>query len=163
LRTELAGLIAALPERVEGGTDLHRQLGLGSTLSWLLHSIATAQNPLAGLLQVPGRTSIDRLVRSARRKGVPEDLLQRLTQAYDQFETVAHDHGGDRRSFDAMLASLAPVGREKADLKERRSTFRSNSHLWGLQARVSLGCLVVYPGAKAGMIDGAQIAGTVDL
>ena len=106
LRTEMAALIAALPERVEGGADLNRQLALGSTLAWLLHSFATSSNPVAALSQVPGRASMDRLLRAARRKSIAEDQLQRLLQAYDQFEAFAHEEGGSRRSFDAMLATF---------------------------------------------------------
>lgn len=160
LRAELAAVMGALPGPVGGGTDLHRQLGMGNTLSWQLHSFVTATNPAAALGLVPGRTSMTKLVQAAKRKGVADALLDGVTRAYDQFEVFSREHARDRATLNSLLSGLGGNGEASAaDLARRRSAFRDNSHLWGVQAQTCLRCVIWHAGSEPGTQDGTLVSG----
>lgn len=162
LRTAVAAVISALPERVSGGTDLDRQLSLGSTASWHLHSFATALNPLAAIEFLPGRRTIMRMVQAAHSKGLPEEIPERLRAAYDQFEAFMQEHSGDRPTL-ASLVSGVTGNSGTAHLARRRTAFRVESDLWGLQARTHLRCTVFHPGEQPGVNDAVLISGDVEV
>jgi len=164
LRAQLAGVIAALPQPVSGGTDLHRQLGVGSTLCWHLHTFATAEDPVAALSKVPGRPSMERFIRSARKRGVPEAALERFDLAFEQFERFSAEHARDRSTLTALLRGVSNVQDSSgSDLVRRRSAFRDNGHLWGVQARTVLRCVIWNQGQAPGTHDGALLSGHVDV
>jgi hypothetical protein len=161
LRAEVAAVIVALPEKVSGGTDLDRQLKLGSTNSWRLHSFATAANPMAALEYLPGRATILRLAQAARRKGISPELHERLLEAYDRFESFLQEHAGDRSTLTSMVSAATGDG-GAGQIARRRSAFRNNADLWGLQAHTRIYCAIINEGAGPGEQDAVILRGDVD-
>lgn len=165
LRGEMAALLAALPEPVSGGADLKRQLGLANTASWQLYSFATAANPVTAVGQLPGRLAMTKLMHAAKRKGLDAGLIARVGEAFDEFDVFVKEHARDRATLDALASGLSQETGESAagDLRWRRSAFRDNSHIWGLQARTNACCMIYHLGQPASTVDGVIISGYVGL
>jgi hypothetical protein len=70
-------------------------------------------------------------------------------------------HAGDRRSFEAMLASGGHD--ERIETEERKAYYRAGSAIWGVRARVQFLMLALRPSARTeGMLDGVQVSGLID-
>lgn len=146
LRSAVAAVISALPEQVSGGTDLDRQLKLGSTVSWRLYSFANEANPLTALEYLPGRATIGRLAQAVQKKGLPGELAERLREAFDKFEAFTAEYAGDRATLASLVSGVRNDG--PGQIARRRSTFRLNADHWGIRAKTHLSCLIVQPGIE---------------
>ena len=161
LRAGIAALIAALPEKTSGGTDLDRHLKLGSTVSWQLHTFATSANPVAALQFVPGRPTISRLANAARRIGVPDALIERVLQAYSDFEEFTREHAGDRSTLLTLTSGISGDG-DTDQFSWRRAAFRAESKLWGVHARTHVSCMITNRGTTPTAEDSVAIRGYID-
>jgi hypothetical protein len=161
-------LIDALPGRIRRAAHLQQALGVDSALGWQIYRAANSDDPLAAGLHLPGPVAIARIFDAARRLHVPEAIIVEAEQSYAGFTDLIQRHADDQRTFQALLKTVvseSATDEPKANggLKERRTTFRGNSHLWGVQTRVRIVCSVVYPGAVDGSTDCLSVDGMVDL
>lgn len=163
LRAALTGVLAALPRPIRGGTDLQRELGLPSTLSWQLHGFVNSTDPIAVASQIPGRQAMRRALAAAGAKGVSRAALDRAAAAFDAFEACVDRHAGDRASFASMVSSLVAGDTSSVDLEARREAFRATSHIYGLQAGVSVNTYILHPGTTPGWYDFVFLNGSVGL
>jgi hypothetical protein len=163
LRASFLGLIESLPGAVHRAADLERALGVGTTLAWQVHRVATTPNPLAAGADVPGMAATRQVLRAARSKGVPDQCLRSVTQAMETFESLVERHAGDRATFGTMINSLAGRSAEAIDVKMRRQAFRVSSQMWGVQGKTYLRCTLCHPGKTSSMLDIASIRGMRDI
>lgn len=174
VRGAMAGVIAAIPGAgtgaLSGGggeirtaTDLQRILGIRKTLAWQIFRIAYAADPLAEGGKVPGKGAMKRFFDAAAAQGVPPDPIESASAALEAFDELVRTHAGDRASFASLISGVASEGGEQANLQYKRMAFRGNTHLWGVQAKVQLKCVIVHGAAEPGMIDIAIVYGYLGL
>lgn len=113
--------------------DLQALTGLDYTLCWQLATLARSSG-LAGVREVPGPVSVKRLITVSQRLGLTHDVIYRLEQGMEQFHAVASTLAGRRVDFDTMVLSL--LAGNQIDLQLRRSAFRTDSQIWGIQVEL---------------------------
>jgi hypothetical protein len=164
LRSALAQLIAAAPDDIAKGADLHRSFRLDRTLSWKVFKVAHATDPMAAGAHVPSPASMGTLFKAARKRGVPEALIESAARVAEEFEDVVADHAGDRAAFDSMVSALAQDDTcEQMDLVHRRLGFRAQRHILGVQARTHVKLLALQPSQDPEWLDAVLIQGFVGL
>lgn len=159
----LAALVAAVPGPIRRAADLQRVLGVDAKLGWQAFRMATASNPVQNGFDVPAKRSMTRLLQAARKRRVPEAVVQHAADAFDAFEAVIQDHAGDRQSFESMLCGLPQVDPEEIDLHHRRAAFAAQSHFLGVQARTRFVCQLLKPGSDHDAADAVLLGGFISL
>lgn len=148
LRTALRGLIASIPGRqsINSAKELQNALGINYKLAWQVHRVATASRPLEAACHVPGTTTLDGLFdRVAELSGVPPDRVESARGAASEFERLVLTHAGDRATFDSLASGLANDAGERGDHSHRKAAYRANSHIWGIQLRARMSCIMIQP------------------
>jgi hypothetical protein len=163
LRAALSTVVRALPNAPRRAADLQRSLKLDSRLAWAIFRVATCADPLAAGAYVPGRAPMMKALKAAAGTGVPEEAIQRTMTAFARFEGIVERHAGDRGTFDSMIADFTAEGAENLDLANKRAAFRASGHLWGVQMRARVECLVMQRSATPSMLDAVQIRGMIGL
>lgn len=163
LQADMARLVRALPGRISRAADVQRALKVDAKLGWQVYRTATARSPSEAGSNIPQRVSFDRLLRTARARGVPEDIVTELGVAFDRFEAFVLQHAGERDSFESMIASLGSEARESLDLRHKKGAFKANAHLRGAQALTQFKTAIVFPSQKPDHNDLVVLRGMVDL
>ena len=164
LRTALAAIVDALPERVSRPAELQRALSIDFKLSCKILKVISAQGPLAAGPHVPGPGGLRTFFSAAAKAGVPNQLVKAATVASGEFDRLVASHAGDRTAFDSMISSLGETGdARQITMQHRRAAFRAQSHILGLQTRVQLKCVVVQPALDPSMLDLVRISGLLSL
>jgi hypothetical protein len=115
---------------------------------------------------MPSPVSMRKLFNAAAKRRVPDSIIEQASIAFNQFEELISEHAGDRESFASMVSALSSRqdGSSEIDLVQRRAAFKANSHIWGLQARVKMGCFIVRPNTDdPSFIDAIFLRGVVGL
>ena len=134
-RDAIADLVHSAAAQSGKGIDLERSLGLDKTLAWKVSSAAACGYPFDVARHIPGKSAIKILVKAGRTQGVSESILTRLQDAYQDYESLIRAHAGDRATLEMMLLGFAEQERGRADREYRKSAFRANSYIFGIQAR----------------------------
>jgi hypothetical protein len=165
LRTALAELIAAVPGRVVKPTDLQRALGVDMNLCCKVLRVVSAAKPLSASLQLPGVMALRMFLKAARKAGVREPAVKAAARATDEFEVLVNKHADDRMTFDSMVSALVDDDdAAQITFQHRRATFRGQRHLFGLEVRVLMKCLIVQPSQNdPRLLDLANVTGFVSL
>ena len=164
LRSNLSEVIAAVPDVVRKGADLHRALRIDRTLSWKIFKIANAIDPVAAGTHVPSRGNLRSFLRAASEQGVPESLIEAASDAADEFEKMVASHAGDRPTFDSMISALgSDETAEQLNLVHRRQAFRAQRHILGVQAETQLKLVAIQPSDDPALLDGIRVEGFVGL
>lgn len=141
--------------------EVSRQLGLDKTLAWKVSRFTVESDPVEAARHMPGAGGVEIVLRAADAAGVGPRRLDAVRKADRRLREFVDRHAGDRRSFEAMLAGVAPD--ERLILEERRALFRAGSAIWGVRARVQFLMLALRPSeVDDGMLDGVQLGGLVD-
>lgn len=164
MRSALAEVLAAVPDEIGRGIDLHRKLQIDRKLSWKVFKVANSADPVAAGPHVPSRASMRAFFRAARKRGVPKTLVESASRVAADFEDVVTRHAGDRATFDSMVSALAPdESTEQIDLANRRLAFRAQRHVYGVQARTKLKLVMLNASAAQDMIDVARAEGYISM
>ena len=162
LRSALAELLAALPGHAAKTADLRRVLKLDHKLSWKVIKIATTANPLSVGIHVPTPTNFKTLLEAASKRKVPAKQIRAVARAAEAFEELVKTHSGDRMTFDSMVSAYGDDG-GAISLTHRRTAFRVNSLIWGVQATTQLKCGIIRPGDDPSRLDVATLNGFLHL
>lgn len=164
LRDAIAPLVFAVASPARRAADVSRAFEVDAKLGWQLHRIATARDVYEIAPDVPGPSAARRTLEAATARRVSDAVISEARSAFDAFESMVERHAGDRRAFESLLARCAGgAASAKVETANRRTLFRANAQLLGLQARTQFGCAMFYPGATPGLIDQVMIRGFVDL
>ena len=164
LRSDLSEVIAAIPDVVRKGADLHRALHIDRTLSWKVFKIASAVDPVAAGPHVPSRGNLRSFLRAAAKQGVPERLIEAASNSADEFEKMVTRHAGDRPTFDSMVSALgSEETAEQLNLVHRRQAFRAQRHILGVHAETHLKFVAMQPSDDPMWLDGVRVEGFVGL
>lgn len=147
VRTGFMDLLAALPP-VQRPAELSRVLGIDYTMSRKAVRLAEATDLYSAALEVPRPAAMPRILKAAAKKGVGRDVLHRLDQAVDNYESLAKRHGGDRATFDAMLSGNSPDAAERISHEAKRAAYRANTQLLGRQVDTALFFIAVRPSTR---------------
>lgn len=160
LRTSLAEVIASVPGPIVKPAELQRALKIDMKLSCKVFKVVSASGSLAAGPHVPGLGALRTFLNAARKAGVQETLLGAATDAASQFDRLVASHAGDRTAFDSMISSFAGTDDAAAiTLQHRRATFRGQRHIFGVQARLQVQCIVAQPAEDPRFLDLARITG----
>jgi hypothetical protein len=160
LRTALAGIVASVPGGAAKPVEMQRALNIDMKLSCKVFKVIGAAGPLAAGPHVPGISALRTFLHAASAVGVQEPLVNAAVLAAAEFDRVVATHAGDRATFDSMISSLANIGdATRITLEHRRAAFRAQRHIFGLQAKALLKCMVVQPSADPRLLDFVQISG----
>lgn len=144
VRGALRALLAVLPP-TENAADLSRALGIDYATSWKLTRLAGPEPSIAVGVDVPRPGSLKRVIRVCTGRGVPAEILDHLRSAIEHFEDLATRHGGERATFDAMLATLDAAMASRLHLASKRDAYRANSRLFGIQSDAFIICVIAPP------------------
>jgi hypothetical protein len=164
LRTALADVISALPGPVSKPAELQRTLKIDMKLSCKIFKVVSASGSLAAGPHVPGLGALRTFLTAARKAGVGAQLIDAVMEAAARFNHLVVSHAGDRTAFDSMISSF--VGSDDAaqiTLQHRRAAFRAQRHIFGVEARLQIQCVLMQPSHDARMLDFARISGFLAL
>lgn len=166
LRQRLREILQALPgPPIRRPADLQKALQLGATLAWQVHRVADAADPLAEGSNVPGPGPMQRFLRAAARRQVPDSVLEAASEAYAAFARMVETHADTRRVFDSLVSACAQPTADPLGLAHKRAAYRANSHLWGVHCRARVHCGIVNAGAEGPLraADILTVDATIDL
>ena len=163
LRTAFAAIIEELPNSVGRPQELSRVLGIDRNLGWKINKLAQSPDPFLAAQHVPGSGGIQIFLEAAKQRNVSPVTIESALAAVKEYERLVHEHAGDRVSLEMMLTSCARKGRDRIDLTHRRTAFRSNSYIWGIQAKTQLKTDILHPAGDTGILDIAAIRGFIGL
>jgi len=133
IRTGFMELLAGLPP-VQRPADLARVLGIDYSMSRKAMRIIEATDPIGIATEIPRPAGMPRILKACAKLGIDKKALARLEQAVENYESLAKRHGGDRPTFDAMIAGLSPEANERAQFEAKRAAYRANTQILGRQA-----------------------------
>jgi len=159
--TEALGELGVDPARPQ---EVSRQLGLHRNLTWKLSKIVTGTNVFAAVPHVPGRSGVEIVLKALRKAGLSAVSLGRLETAMAEFERLVQVHAGDRATLELVAGGFVPgASQREAMLQARRSSFRGNSAIWGVQARVLMAVHILAPNKEdPTKVDVTMVNGLVD-
>lgn len=140
LQQALGQVLATFPE-VKRCIDLQRRLNLDAALAWQIFSLTHATDPLAASRFIPKAGAMDRFVKTIHKAGTPVSFREAVESAYAGFESLVHEHAGDRETFAAIISALLPVDRATW-VPLRRAAFRANTGVWGVSVDCSVNCSI---------------------
>ncbi|XOV76703.1 MAG: hypothetical protein ACFHWZ_07590 [Phycisphaerales bacterium] len=112
-------------------TKVGRELGLDKTLAWKVVRFMEDEDLAGAARHMPGSGGVEILLKAVRKRGIDAEQIDAVRQADRDLRSFMEQHAGDRRSFEAMLAS---GGRdERIESEERRAYYRAGSAIWGVR------------------------------
>jgi hypothetical protein len=165
LQRAFADVLSALNPS-DRGAELAARLGIDKKLAWRAASLATASEPLLAGEYLPGQDGLEIFLSACHKAGVAPALTARVRACAADFHQLERDYAGDRPTLEAMLTSLTGFDRDngRAHLLHRRSAFKAQAALWGVQCRATLRADFLYPSAgRPGIADLASLRAFVDL
>ncbi len=143
----------AVPGAPQGPQNLARALGLDKVLTSRLLKAIGKGDPMAVLHHIPGPEPLRRVLRSARKLGVPAATLRPATEAIEAFDQLIHKDAGDRSSLGAIISAWLPEAREEFELRRKQSAFKAMSQLKGAELDMDLSAAFLHPSADGKHID----------
>ncbi len=160
LRDAIGDILAASPAEITKAIDVDRSFGVAHSLGWKMYQIANVEDSLEVVQHLPARESMERFFKAAARRGISPALLQRGSEALDDFDRFVREHAGDDRvALDAMVRSHLPEQREKYDLESRQIIYRGVSQFKGVTDESSLNVRLLHPSADGEAVDCAALTG----
>lgn len=163
LQSALSELLKSVPSPTRTASEVERAFGIDYKLSWQVHKIATAQNPLAAGSHVPAKVSIEKLLKAATRRGVSKQVTGAVQEAFGQFEQLSLSEAEDREELTGMLAALVPEVREKREVEVKRAAFKAMSQIKGVSLEAQVGAFILHPSKDGSAVDRATFSAYVGL
>ncbi len=163
IRAALAELLTAVAADPLRPQDVARRFNLNKNLTWKISKIIRETDPALIVQYIPGKAGVTILLDSMKKAGAPIAAIIAVREAVEEFEKMREMHAGDRETLEAMIGGLA-AGRDALQHQEsqRRLSFRGNSAIWGVQARVQICVNILSPSSDPDFVDLAWISGLVD-
>lgn len=163
VRSALSELIASTGVDPTDPHALTQRWGVNKALSWKISKVIQTDDPFLALQQLPRKSGIEILLKSAEKVGVEPGVVRATHDAIEQFEQFVRQHCDDRNTFDMMGSDVSPSGRQQREENHRKQLFQGASYVWGVQARAYLNLRVVAPNADdRNLADVANLAAHLD-
>jgi hypothetical protein len=111
--------------------------------------MAGATEPLAAVGFLPTSNQLTRVIQAAADAGASRPVVDAARRAVARLDEFTAAHARDRREFESLIASLSPEAGPQIDMRHRRTLFRSNAHVWGIQARAGYAAMIVHDAADS--------------
>jgi hypothetical protein len=166
--TQLSASLRRVLDELPGGphrpNQLARLLSLNRDISGRVLAAARDADPLTVAHVVPGPEPLRKLLRAARRRDVPAEIIDQAEEAVQSFEALIRDVAGDRPALDAIISGMVPDARESFELAARQTAFKGISLIKGAMAEIWLHTAIVHPSSQSGdHHDVAYVYGTLGL
>ncbi len=138
-------------------------LGLSRKLGWQVWTLAKSKHASEAVSVIPGRGAIAQFIKAARKRKVSKDVLSLLKNASLGIDALVEVHAGDRTSLETMLKAVAGEEGIKITEATRRTAFRANSEIFGIQSDVWFTVNILWPGSEPDRIDVVSLTGMVGL
>ncbi len=163
-RNAILGIVRSTMAPPINGQELENALGIDKTLAWKVASMASATSPFDVARHIPGRSAINIIIRAGERTGIKLEVLERVRDAYADYEELMRQHAGDRASLEMMLITHAQNERAKATHEYRKAAYRANSFLFGIQSQATFRTYMLQPSNEhAGMFDMISLRGHIGI
>lgn len=153
LGSSLSAVKAAIPGDPQGPQNLARALGLDKVLTSRLLKAIGKGDPMAVLHHVPGPEPLRRVLRAARKVGVPAATVQSAERSVEAFDQLIRQEAGDRSSLGAIISAWLPEAREEFELRRKQSAFKAMSQLKGAELDMDLSAAFLHPSKDGKRID----------
>lgn len=162
LRGALIGCISSIGGDARKPQQLARQLKLDKTLAWKIARVVNADVADEAFQYLPGDAGMELFLDAIEAAGSDRSTLSRAREVVDRFRQSVHHHVGDRPTLEIVLDAL-PSQKKDRLTQSRKLAFRGNSGIWGVQSKVRLQSVFVWPSATdAEKLDAAVVVGWLD-
>lgn len=163
LRGALIEAYQAIGADPESPREAARTLGIDKNLTWKLGRIINEDAIERVASSIPGTSAVQIVVDAFSRSNLDPELVNRVSDAFDEFDQMVEIHTGDREALALLLDSMAFSGADRL-VKSRKLAFKGNSGIWGAQSRVRMNTSFIAPNREnPALLDYAQIGGYMDL
>lgn len=159
LSTTFQRVLDALPDTAGGPQALATALGLDKVLTSRLLKAVHNPDPMAAVHRAPGPEPLRRLLRAAKKRGVPAATVREAEAAVDGFERLIRVEAGDRSSLGAILSAWLPEAREEFELRRKQSAFKAMSQLKGVSADIDFSTVLLSPSDDGEHLDVVWVMG----
>lgn len=143
--------------------EVARQFRLNKNLTWKISKIIREADPGSVAPYVPGKAGLNIFLDSLKKAGAPTERILEVREALDDFEKMQNIHAGNRETLEMMLGNMATGADAQQQLEaQRKLSFRGNSAIWGIRARIQLCANFIAPSKNAESVDLGWISGLVD-
>lgn len=157
LRGSLTELLAAVGADSQRPQELSRSLGLDKNLARKISRIILSPDPGDVVAHLPGAAGFNLVLSAAERSGARLESLRRARDAVRSMEGVVERHVGDRPTLEMVIDGLPGRSKDRL-LQSRKLSFRGDSGIWGVQAKVRVNTAILVPSpTDPGMIDHAAM------
>jgi hypothetical protein len=154
LRNAITGMFDSTRGGVRKSRDVQKLLGVDTRLSWQIFKLAGPGDALSLAPHVPSSSSMKRLLDAARERGISQQRVEHVRDAYEKFERLVETHAGDRTSFQSMARGRNEDDETaQTDIRHRKARFQADRHYAGAEVETLLACSIVHPGTEAGLFD----------
>lgn len=143
LRSALGRMLSELGSP-KSGQELHKMSGASRTLCWQVYRIVHTNELANEARRAPTPSSLKTLLRAVASSGVSKKTIEAVQNSAEAFQDFSKRAAGDRAAFDSMLAGVAgQESNEKILMTHRRASYRSLSHIWGVQTDLNFSCSMI--------------------
>ncbi|MBL8758175.1 MAG: hypothetical protein JNK35_07085 [Phycisphaerae bacterium] len=143
--------------------EMARRLRISRNLTWKISKVICCRDIFEAFQHLPGEEGLDILLRATRAAGATEDAAARVRLAQRELDRVIEIHTGDRATLDLIVENLGGVGSSERLEASRKTAFRGNSGVWGVQAKARSTVLMQAPSPKdPDLLDLVTIGGILD-
>ena len=162
VRNSFAIMINASVTNGLSARETARMLDIDRNLVWLVSKIIKSNDILAAALDIPSTKRIEVLCQACSKRGASSEVIETVLNAMKRFEHVIEVYAGSREAFSDLLQGMVYDDVTARQEEIRKTVFRGNSSIWGVQARVNFMTGICFPSlSKPGMVDVIQLGGLI--
>jgi hypothetical protein len=163
VRSAFGSVLQALPERPDRPSEVQKALKIDAKLGWSISKLIKENDLYLSAQHVPGERRLETFFKAAKRRDVPEPLLERARKSVEEFDALIEIHAGDRASLEMMLLGCSARTDHDAVIALRREAFRASSFIWGVQAKTQFGMYIMRRSDDPSWGDLAGVRGFIGL
>ncbi len=120
-------------------------LGISTVIVHRLVNAIQGKDPLATAHMIPGPQPLRKVIKAARRHGVPVRLARDAEHAVKAFEAIIREEGGDRSGLDAIAGDVIPEVRARYESLAKQSVYRGMRQIKGVCAELTFNSVILHP------------------
>ncbi len=143
--------------------EMARRLKISRNLTWKISKVICCRNIFEAFQHLPGDEGVDILLRAAQTAGATSEAVQRVRVAQRELDRIIEIHTGDRATLDLIVENLGGIGSAERLEASRKTAFRGNSGVWGVQAKARATLLIQAPSQdNPDLLDLVTVGGILD-
>jgi hypothetical protein len=165
LRRNIAAAIEAICGGSSRAQDVTDNFGVHRKLGWQLWNVAFADDPMAAVKFLPNARGLGVWTKSARMRGVSDELIERINESISQFHQLIATHAEDREMLEMLIEAHGDARSrdQETDARWRKQAFTGNSYIFGVRAKRLLATVILAPSQRSPYFDMVRIQGLIGL